>query len=299
MKSHRHTLRLVRDLSYWQAGVSLIELMISLVIGMLVILAAVQLFSANKSGSIALDDSARIQENARAALDVMARHIRMAGYHPLESAANFPNTSGVCVNSVQQAICGRNPDDGTFPNKSDEIRVRFWGTSVPVGGAADGETRDCAGNALSATDIVEERFRVQNVNRNPGDATTATPTIVCAILNGAAAITAGSPETVVPLVFGVDTMQVLYAEDTDSDRVANRWRSADLVTNFANVYALQIGLVLRGEGRANAAAARTYKPFGEQYAAPGSDSGASFDDPLDRRQRRTAVFSVEFRNRSQ
>jgi len=279
-----------------EAGFSLIELMVSLVVGMLVVLAAVQLFASNRGGATAVDDAARIQEGVRSSLDVLSRHLRMAGYHPVDSTANFPDASNACTNSELQAICGFNPDDGTYPNKSDEVRIRFWGASAPAG-AADGETMDCTGAALSDVDVVEERFRVQNINKNPNDATTSTPTLVCAVVRGAAAIRNGGPETVVPLVFGVDTFQILYGEDTDSSKIMDRWRAANSVANFSNVKALQVGLVFRGDGQAGGVRIADYKLFGEQYLSS-TDTGATYTVPQDGRQRRSALFSVDLRNRS-
>lgn len=61
------------------AGFSLIELMISLVLGLLVLGAAIAVFQSNQSTFNANEGQNRIQEGARAAYEMMSRDIRAAG----------------------------------------------------------------------------------------------------------------------------------------------------------------------------------------------------------------------------
>lgn len=62
------------------AGVSLIELMIALVIGSILILGLLQVFTASRTAYQLSEGMARAQENARFALDYLQRDIRMAGH---------------------------------------------------------------------------------------------------------------------------------------------------------------------------------------------------------------------------
>ncbi len=62
-----------------QQGLSLIELMIALVLGLLVVAAVIQLFIGTRVTYTVTSGLARVQENARFALEVMNRDIRMAG----------------------------------------------------------------------------------------------------------------------------------------------------------------------------------------------------------------------------
>lgn len=283
------------------AGVSLIELMISMVIGMLVVLVVVQLFAGNRTSSAAVQDGARIQEAGRSSFDFVARQIRAAGYHPVASQANFWDTNGGCVPTAVQPLCGVNDVAGA-PNLSDEIVVRFWGSDGPTAGTADGASVDCAGNVLRANDIVEQRLRIENVPRNPANPASAEPTLVCRLISGAAAINAAAapPQVagaLVPLAYGVETMQILYGEDTDLDLQPDRWRPANAV-NMSRVRGVQVSLLLRGEGRGNVPKNYTYRLFGNNYAAAAGDAGSAFIDPQDGRLRQVASFSVNLRNRS-
>lgn len=60
------------------AGLSLIELMVAIVLGLLVILAAIGLFTGNRAVYDSTEALSRIQENARAGFELMARDIRIA-----------------------------------------------------------------------------------------------------------------------------------------------------------------------------------------------------------------------------
>lgn len=67
------------------AGFSLIELMISLVLGLLVTAAAVGIFLSNQRTFRATESLARIQEDARVAFELMARDLRQAAGNPCGS----------------------------------------------------------------------------------------------------------------------------------------------------------------------------------------------------------------------
>ncbi len=63
-----------------QTGLSLVELMVALVVGLLLLGGVIEIFIANKQTYRVADASAQIQENARFAMEILNRDIRMAGY---------------------------------------------------------------------------------------------------------------------------------------------------------------------------------------------------------------------------
>lgn len=63
-----------------QRGISLVEIMIALVAGLLLTGGVIQIYASNKQTYRVADASGRIQENARFALELLARDLRMAGY---------------------------------------------------------------------------------------------------------------------------------------------------------------------------------------------------------------------------
>lgn len=63
-----------------QKGLTLIELMIALVLGLLLAAGALMMFMGNKETSIFQEQFARVQESGRFATDILMREIRPAGY---------------------------------------------------------------------------------------------------------------------------------------------------------------------------------------------------------------------------
>jgi len=91
-----------------QSGISLIEIMIALLIGLFLLGGILQMFSASQQTYRMQSNLARLQENGRFALDFLARDIRMAGYWGCLSGLNT-DIDGTDNNSV----AGDGIDDGT------------------------------------------------------------------------------------------------------------------------------------------------------------------------------------------
>ena len=62
------------------SGLSLIELMIALTIGLIIMLGVVQVFAASRTAYQLSEGLARVQENSRFAMDSLQRELRMAGH---------------------------------------------------------------------------------------------------------------------------------------------------------------------------------------------------------------------------
>jgi type IV pilus assembly protein PilW len=63
-----------------QRGVSMVELMIAMLLGLFLMAAMLQLFSSNKSTYTNMEGLSQIQENARAGIERLKSRVRMAGY---------------------------------------------------------------------------------------------------------------------------------------------------------------------------------------------------------------------------
>lgn len=77
------------------AGISLVEMMIAMVIGLVLMLGVIQIFSASRTASMLAEGSARAQENGRFAIDFLQRDIRMAGHFGcVNDQAHFVRAEG-------------------------------------------------------------------------------------------------------------------------------------------------------------------------------------------------------------
>ena len=75
--------------SFRMRGISLIELMIALVLGLLVVGAAIGIFITNRQTYTATESLGRVQENVRTSFELMARDVREATGNPCNSESNM------------------------------------------------------------------------------------------------------------------------------------------------------------------------------------------------------------------
>jgi type IV pilus assembly protein PilW len=95
------------------AGFSLVELMLALALGLVVVTGIVQLFVGNSQTYNVLNGQARMQENARFALDIISRAARTAGYF---GCANSPD-------NLVWALTGGNIDNSNLVPEFDVARA--------------------------------------------------------------------------------------------------------------------------------------------------------------------------------
>ncbi|WP_311195513.1 PilW family protein [Xanthomonas indica] len=74
-----------------QSGFNLIELMISMLLGLLVVGAAIGIFLSNRQTYAATEGLSRLQESARTGFEMMAQDIREAGGNPCDSGLPVAN----------------------------------------------------------------------------------------------------------------------------------------------------------------------------------------------------------------
>lgn len=126
-----------------EAGFSLIELMVTIIIGMLIVLAVLNLFLASTRTHKTTENLSRIQENARIAFELMAFDLRQAGGTPcgrLTKVANVINTStampwfttGVRGYESNQSIGGTSAG-----NRSDGTDALTYGLASSTGVAVE------------------------------------------------------------------------------------------------------------------------------------------------------------------
>jgi len=91
-------MRTLQNIVRNRRGTSLIEILIALVIMGIVTTAIFELYVTQHQGYIAQEDVTNVQQNGRAAIDEITRHIRMAGHRlpleldPIEAANTNPDT---------------------------------------------------------------------------------------------------------------------------------------------------------------------------------------------------------------
>lgn len=100
----------------YQRGLNLIEVMVSLVIGLFLVIGATTLYVRSKKTSDVDDSIARVQETVRYALSILETDVRMANYWGLQKdssnisnrLSNLPNLASTLTTGTAADNCGAN-----------------------------------------------------------------------------------------------------------------------------------------------------------------------------------------------
>jgi hypothetical protein len=144
-----------------QRGLSLIELMISITLGLLILVAMIAVFGQNSRSFRQNDAVSEMQDSARFALDSISRDLSMAGYlGGVYSAANILPSYGNTGSSTAQSTplqldCGSaDAYTGIYWFLQAATRVEFQDNTV---GTSSGSQFPCLSNVQPNTDVVAIR----------------------------------------------------------------------------------------------------------------------------------------------
>jgi type IV pilus assembly protein PilW len=158
-----------------QKGFTIVELMVAAILGLLILGGAISMFVSNKRIYTEQDEMGRLQENARFAIDMMMRDIRMAGYagcaDEIETVVNHINgaTNDDSLyfftpvegseNAANWQPSNSNEEVASMLAGSDSITVRYLGpTGIfvmnPAMTAASAAIHISTGSDLVTDDIV-------------------------------------------------------------------------------------------------------------------------------------------------
>jgi type IV pilus assembly protein PilW len=309
-----------------QAGLTLVELMVAMVLMLVVTLAAISMFSAFTGSYKTADNTQGMQDDARFVMEVVGQALRNAGFQgrigpvttvDLTDIIFGPTQVNASAWRIQGAHASRLTTGSSLSfstssvvNSSDALITRFFGANLPDPAnpaapqwssgnpVADGTMVDCAGRAIpyptSAGDLGVSAFFVDTVDGEPE--------LECASYNPAT-----SQFSVSQIARGVEIFQVAYGIDTNADGVPNQWLSAntawDVAANSPNwntVVAVRIGMVMRGDvGSAQVASTATLYPLGQDFTGSTSTTGWSFTPPADGRIRKVFTTTFMLRNHTQ
>ena len=262
---------------HWQNGLTLIELLVALGLGLVVVVMGLAALTIGQQGYRAVDSAAELRDRERLATDLLSRVIIQAGYQDfgagivsLRSAAALSSTtdpepdiyawnnavyavpsdlilssSGNIANENRPASCGT-VNDTSCKNGSDIVVIRYQGVNLPTNASkADNTMINCAGQGergLTTNDLNERAVSMFHVTRGIN----GEPALSCSYYSFAAT-TPGWVSS--PIIEGVESFQVLYGTDgvapgaapstaaTAQDSVADRWLRADQLTVAGNAVA--------------------------------------------------------------
>ncbi len=252
-----------------QAGLSLIELMIAMVIGLVIIAGVGQILLSGRQSYNTQSGTSALQENGRFALFYLQRDIRMAGFpRSAGPGSALAIDSPFISNPAEASESGQVTQDG-LDGASDQIVIRYQSDSSVLN-----SDNDCLGQAVGAGAIVINRYFVTD---------------------GALSCRGNGNNTPQPLINGVDSMQILYGEDIDGDTYADVYRNASQVTDWNRVAAVRIALLINSqENVADTVDTQEYALLDAPLLNTAADR---LDNP--RFRRRVFTTTIEVRNRTQ
>jgi type IV pilus assembly protein PilW len=242
-----------------QRGMTLIELMVALALGILISLAAAASLLVARQGFSTVDATAQLRDNARYATDVLQRVVVQAAFKDVANAVNQgmaqaqlasaavnppPDVQGFnnavvnlttplpVSNGNRDATSGgcSSSSDTACVNGSDVLVVRYepaQATSNTASTAADGAMVNCAGQPETTASLGPVDDRIVNII-HVGRTSNGEPALLCTYQSSGSWVTR-------PIVEGVESFQLLFASNESAntlstgndDNAPDRYRRGD------------------------------------------------------------------------
>jgi type IV pilus assembly protein PilW len=265
-----------------QAGLTLIELLIAMTLGLLLLFAIGTVYVTSTHTARVQDDYARLQEAGRTALEMVGRGIRQAGYADVFTDPRKTGFTGTALATLNTTCPTASP-------VSDVVTVQF-----DASGAGE---QDCQAVATTAGDFVQQSYYVTP------DATTGIPSLHCRAVTAtpptAPTVPATCPAGGSALLENVEDLQVLYGEDTNADGNVDQYRATP--SNAGNVLAVKVCVLVRSQNTGLAPGGQRFLTCNGALAEDtntANDFVAANTAPAnDTRLRRAFVATFSLRNR--
>ncbi len=216
-----------------QRGLTLVELMIALVLGLVLSLAAVQLLFTNQRTFSLQDAVTRVNEDGQMVLRYIAADIRNAGRAGQIEGYIQPVLLNLSVQNAEGETIPFNSTDGGIGG-NDTLAVSY----LALNGCQGSDLT--AGGSNPEGQIVVNRYYVANGS------------LWCSSVQqqgfGSSNYTALTPPAV-ELISGVESFQVLYGVDDELDGGigASEYRTAADLSSADMIVAIRVGLLLRSD----------------------------------------------------
>ena len=199
-----------------QGGFTLIELMISMALGLVLLLVIGTVFVSSRQTFREQEDNARIQEGGRFALEILGRSIKQAGHVEVpfnDFKVSFEGT----------AITGTNGAAGI----ADTLTMQYDG--------ALGD-QDCEGASVDAVgEIIQNHFNLDTANAE----------LQCSGVISATPAPPGAPPSGSVLLSNVEDLQIRYGIDTNGDQSVDQYIAAP--ADWEQVISARVCVLVRSE----------------------------------------------------
>ncbi len=266
-----------------QTGLSLIELLIAMLIGLFLLTGIATSYLSSKKNSNTRDEFTLLEDNGRLALEVLSGVLEHTGYTPINAGILNPP---FITNDTQvvSAACGTGnsvENTGIFSTRITQDNIA--GDAITVMYNADNRVfTDCSGGQLPVA------CQVSPVGVAAGTPSTATRIYNAFYLQGGELRCAGSRDSNVQVIAdGIENMQFLYGLDTTDDGRVDKYVNATNVGAFWNsVVSVQVAILV--------SSTKAVKAQNEQITYTLLDQSVTAPD--DKKQRAVFTTTVRIRN---
>lgn len=261
----------------FQRGVTLIELMIALIIGLILVIAASSIYLYSKQNYNTSSETTQIEENGRFALNLLTQYIKTAGFVMIDPTSPRPQgpidnkifgcrlglVNGVTPSTTADIACRTSTPAGSLPS---EAIAMFAETDTYNSSGATYQGYDCLGLSSIAqggvSNIVRSYFFVANTTVQTVNGTANMGQLSC--LSDRTPLAAVTPTyQVQPLIPGIEQIAFNYMLPSSADPdVAQIGYAASTLTaaQWPQVLAVDVCVLAKS------------------IQAAGNDSGTAYND---------------------
>ena len=203
-----------------QCGLTLVELLVAIALGLFICSAVVALFLASRNAYAMVEDSTQLDDTGRYAIETITRAVRQAGFIDWSTGIEMPDNAAPAIRGLDARSLKSNSIAIEHPitsaiNGSDILALRFGGAGS--GPSGDGTVVNCAGFGVgeAATAAPSDPTLRLHAGGSPADRLSGDSIFYVALDRG------GEPElyckyrgknawTSVAIARGVESFQVLY-----------------------------------------------------------------------------------------
>jgi len=272
-----------------QLGLSLIELMVALGLGVFLLAGLVQTSVSNRQAFEVIQSSTGVQNSARFSFEFMSKTLRMAGYFNGGSVNDDFAENLLTLTSNDKLnetfwVADSDFEEGAVVDGSDSASAVFSdgqadtdSVSIRLLGDPDNNVFDCTGQAIVANSDYET-------------AKTEAPTQISYYIdtnNNLACSVSGA--AAVPLVNGIENMQIRYGLSENLTTPERYLNASDMsATDWANVTTIAISILARSESTAlNQTDGSTFQLQDQEITTA-----------ADGRSRQTYSYTIALKNRT-
>ena len=273
-------------------GVTLIELLVGLTIGLLLALVASSTYLFSKQTFNTVTEVSQMEENGRFALNLLTRYIQSAGFTMIDPKAQLPaggasdKISGCDNGFTTMAVVSPNFTCLSAPGATRSAGIKtIFETDKPSGGSASFQGANCIGNnatpvivaGVTKTYLVTSYFYVSTATAQTAYGTTTMGQLSC--LSDDSPSAASPTYQIQPIVPGIQQIAANYLVTTAAagGQLAQTAAAVTTAATWPDVSAVELCVLAKSIGPSNNDTGKTYTDcYGTAITATANETYRTF-----------------------